>query len=1018
MSAPSSHNPSQMQHHQHVRRRGVELAQHVLQPLLSRVQSDKTPLISHLVRSIHDVEQVARRGPPLSMTDLPAFMDAIRNDQGGIDDRQFLLEKVLVLLSRLPDDSIFAEKAQRTLIALLYKDLPHPPTGFLSTFKTCLSLGPAEGAVSYAVRSADGSNYNVLLPSIGQAGQPYARSVPSTHIPPHSMLPDPGLVFDTLLRRPAGDFVPHPGGLSSLFFAFADLIIHSIFNTNILNWSINDASSYLDLSIIYGNSEEPVDKLRRKDGSGKIWNDTFADSRLLFMPPSVCALAVLFSRHHNYIADKILTINERGHYQNPPPKQKMACLAQCDEIFHRARLVNTAFFVQVILADYVGNILGLVRDGLTWRLNPLESFREPDHAVSPRGEGNAVSIEFNLLYRWHASISAEDEKWLDKLFSQLLEGKDPDKVSIADFREIVRGKVTPQSEVQTWTFDGLERGSDGSFSDKDLARILLDATERRAGAFRARGCPAVLRVVEILAMEQARTWGACTLNEFRKFMGLKPYASFREWNPDPKIYLAAEKLYGDIENLELHVGLQAEETKWPMPGAGLCPGFTISRAILADAVCLTRGDRFLTVDFTPYNLTSWGYNHCMVNKADGSYGGMLTKLLFRLLPNHYPARSVYAHFPFTTPDFMLPYIASREWEKIHDYEWERPGETAGHDTQRVRTLGDIYEKRLEALTTGVVVTYIQEVRVRIQRESISSISFSKMAQNLIKKSSSDDGAVRSLDVVKDVLNHVSVHWAANFVLGLPITPVDSAWGGHSVQQWYQLFADVARYLYFNDDVAYDWTLREKAVKATNEIMYYLHARLTRLNDGIVSLAGACDLVRSSILTSNIHNDGLLTNILLEGKQWDLNNIAYTMFEETVPSTVLFSAVLASVVNYYSHASQERELQKLVELCTDTTRNPKDDILAFINRALAKAARNYQLGQGVPVRNGPPLPCLVIGNREMRAQWQKGLLSRDIFSTVAPDIIKAVFSLKNVRFPVPGMQSDDGIPASKLIEYDV
>ena len=46
------------------------------------------------------------------------------------------------------------------------------------------------------------------------------------------------------------------------------------------------------------------------------------------------------------------------------------------------------------------------------------------------------------------------------------------------------------------------------------------------------------------------------------------------------------------------VGLQAEQTKVPMPGAGLCPGYTVSRAILADAVCLTRGDRFLTVDCT------------------------------------------------------------------------------------------------------------------------------------------------------------------------------------------------------------------------------------------------------------------------------------------------------------------------------------------------------------------------------------------------------------------------------------
>jgi linoleate 10R-lipoxygenase len=26
-----------------------------------------------------------------------------------------------------------------------------------------------------------------------------------------------------------------------------------------------------------------------------------------------------------------------------------------------------------------------------------------------------------------------------------------------------------------------------------------------------------------------------------------------------------------------------------------------------DAIALTRGDRFFTTDFTPYNLTSWGF---------------------------------------------------------------------------------------------------------------------------------------------------------------------------------------------------------------------------------------------------------------------------------------------------------------------------------------------------------------------------------------------------------------------------
>jgi linoleate 10R-lipoxygenase len=54
------------------------------------------------------------------------------------------------------------------------------------------------------------------------------------------------------------------------------------------------------------------------------------------------------------------------------------------------------------------------------------------------------------------------------------------------------------------------------------------------------------------------------------------YTSFREWNPNHDVADAAEKLYGHIDNLELYVGLQAEETKPLIEGAGLCPGKTLS----------------------------------------------------------------------------------------------------------------------------------------------------------------------------------------------------------------------------------------------------------------------------------------------------------------------------------------------------------------------------------------------------------------------------------------------------------
>ena len=196
----------------------------------------------------------------------------------------------------------------------------------------------------YVARSADGSGYSTLYPDMGAARKPYARTVSPLHS--NIRLPDAGLVFDELLaRRPSKEkkgvlpssnpnaipghttlpptdakgFASHPGGLSSLFFAFADLIIHSIFNTSHSDWSINNASSYLDLSPLYGSSEADLQKVRRNDGSGRLWEDVFADGRVLFMPPSVPALLILFCRNHNVSFPYMLDIH----------LTRMSCLVYC-----------------------------------------------------------------------------------------------------------------------------------------------------------------------------------------------------------------------------------------------------------------------------------------------------------------------------------------------------------------------------------------------------------------------------------------------------------------------------------------------------------------------------------------------------------------------------------------------------------------------------------------------------------------------------------------------------------------
>ena len=129
-------------------------------------------------------------------------------------------------------------------------------------------------------------------------------------------------------------------------------------------------------------------------------------------------------------------------------------------------------------------------------------------------------------------------------------------------------------------------------------------------------------------------------------------------------------LYGHINNLELYVGLQAEDTKPVIEGAGLCPGYTISCAIVSHAIALTRRDRFFNEDFTPYNLTSWGFADCQRDPNGWGFGSTLGRLFLRTLPNDYDEKSVYTWFPLMHPEPMEKYL--KDLGKQDDYSVERP----------------------------------------------------------------------------------------------------------------------------------------------------------------------------------------------------------------------------------------------------------------------------------------------------------------------------------------------------------
>jgi hypothetical protein len=55
-----------------------------------------------------------------------------------------------------------------------------------------------------------------------------------------------------------------------------------------------------------------------------------------------------------------------------------------------------------------------------------------------RGTGNVISVEFAVLYHWHAALSAADEKWMeDMLRANLPELKSLDDITVEMLSKVV-----------------------------------------------------------------------------------------------------------------------------------------------------------------------------------------------------------------------------------------------------------------------------------------------------------------------------------------------------------------------------------------------------------------------------------------------------------------------------------------------------------------------------------------------------------------------------------------------------
>ena len=391
------------------------------------------------------------------------------------------------VVGALPYNSPLRNKAQATTVGMLFNSLEHPPKSYLGE--------------KHQYRTADGSHHNFMLPDFGKAGMPYAKTVRSAK-KLHGAKPDPGVLFDLLSARE--EFHPNEAGISSMFLYHATILIHDLFNTNRKDSNISDTSSYLDLAPLYGSCQEDQDKVRLgKDGLLK--PDTFHEDRLLGQPPGVNVLLVMYNRFHNHVATMLKEINEDGRFtlrQNTPAEDREADAKKQprrdpekivdNDIFQTARLIVGGLYINISLGDYLRAIQGVHEKDTTWTFDPrMYIDKTPQGEAVPRGMGNQVSAEFNLLYRFHPAISDNDAKWSETFMKEqaiLRLGKEAGKFELDDLTPtelwVMLGSFAREKqniEPCKRNIEGLKRGTDGRFSDKDLADVLHKSIDDSAG---------------------------------------------------------------------------------------------------------------------------------------------------------------------------------------------------------------------------------------------------------------------------------------------------------------------------------------------------------------------------------------------------------------------------------------------------------------------------------------------------------------------------------------------------------
>ena len=204
-----------------------------------------------------------------------------------------------------------------------------------------------------------------------------------------------------------------------------------------------------------------------------------------------------------------------------------------ERVFETARNVNIVQLIKVVIEDYVNHIAPYHFKLLA---NPSACYK------ASWNRQNWIPVEFNLLYRWH-SLVPERVSW------------DGGLRPIADMR--LDNRPLQQAGLGT-AFDNA--------SATDAWRLGLFNTVD------------FLMEAEKASIQQGRDNNLASYNDYREVMHFPRVTRFEQISEEPRVVEALRRIYGDVDRIELYVGLFAETS----PPRAAVPAL-IGRMVAADA---------------------------------------------------------------------------------------------------------------------------------------------------------------------------------------------------------------------------------------------------------------------------------------------------------------------------------------------------------------------------------------------------------------------------------------------------